>query len=136
EATNWPTFIHGGSTMLTYSLPGGRDAGFRGQKLAEFNGGPDISSAVQQTATIDPANRAKLIDYVTRFVPGLVPEPYAETTFLFTHTATEVFVLDQADGVPLVPACSGHGVKFAPLIGDIAADVATGSAAAPAPFRV
>jgi hypothetical protein len=50
-----------------------------GQKLAEFNGGPDISSAVHQTGTIDPANRAKLVDYVTCFVPGLVPEPYAES---------------------------------------------------------
>lgn len=136
EATDWPTFIHGSSTMLNYGLPGGRDAGFRGQKLAEFNGGPDISSAVHQTGTIDPANRAKLVDYVTRFVPGLLPEPYAETTCLFTNTPTEDFLIDGVDGVILVSACSGHGAKFAPLIGDIAADVATGSAAAPARFRV
>ena len=136
EATDWPTFIHGSSTMLNYGLPGGRDAGFRGQKLAEFNGGPDISSAVHQTGTIDPANRAKLVDYVTRFVPGLLPEPYAETTCLFTNTPTEDFLIDGVDGVILVSACSGHGAKFAPLIGDIAADVATGSAAALARFRI
>ena len=60
----------------------------------------------------------------------------AETTCLFTNTPTEDFLIDGVDGVILVSACSGHGAKFAPLIGDIAADVATGSAAAPARFRV
>jgi sarcosine oxidase len=136
ETTRWPTFIHKSRVIQTYSLPGGRDAGFRGQKLAEYNGGPKIPSAVQQTGTIDPANRAKLVDYVTRFVPGLVPEPYAETTCLFTNTPTEDFIVDGVDGVVLLSACSGHGAKFAPLIGDIAADVVTGSAAPPERFRV
>jgi sarcosine oxidase len=134
--TRWPTFIHKSRAIQTYSLPGGRDARFRGQKLAEYSGGPKIPSAVHQTGIIDPANRAKLIDYVTRFLPGLVPEPYAETTCLFTSTPTEDFVLDGVDGVVLVSACSGHGAKFAALIGDIAADVVTGSAAPPDRFRV
>ena len=132
----WPTFIHKSPSMQTYSLPGGRDAAFRGQKLAEYNAGPKMRSAVHQTGTIHPANRAKLIEYVTEFLPGLVPEPYAETTCLFTNTPTEDFVVDGVDGVVLVSACSGHGAKFAPLIGDIAADVATGSAVAPDRFRV
>ena len=29
-----------------------------------------------------------------------------------------------ADGVVLVSACSGHGAKFAPMIGELAADLA------------
>jgi sarcosine oxidase len=134
--TTWPTFIHKSPALYTYSLPGGRDAGFRGQKLAEFHGGLKIPSAVHQTGIIDPANRAKLIDYVTRFLPGLVPQPYAETTCLFTSTPTEDFVIDGVDGIVLVSACSGHGAKFAPLIGDIAADVVTGSTVPPDRFRI
>src|SRR5699024_5979215 len=35
-ATAWPTFIHKSDEMFTYGLPGGRDAGFAGQKLAQF----------------------------------------------------------------------------------------------------
>ncbi|NEM07082.1 FAD-dependent oxidoreductase [Geodermatophilus normandii] len=136
DTAEWPTFIHKSPAIQAYSLPGGRDAGFRGQKLAEYNAGPKMSSAAHQTGTIDPANRARLVDYVTRFLPGLVPEPYAETTCLFTNTPTEDFVVDGVDGVTVVSACSGHGAKFAPLVGDIAADVATGSAAAPDRFRV
>ena len=134
--TEWPTFIHKSPAIQTYSLPGGRDADFRGQKLAEYNAGPKMPSAVSQTGTIDPANRAKVVEYVTRFLPGLVPEPYAETTCLFTNTPTEDFVVDGVDGVTVVSACSGHGAKFAPLVGDIAADVATGSADPPDRFRV
>jgi sarcosine oxidase len=71
---------------------------------------------------------------VRRFLPGLVPTPYAETTCLVTNTTTEDFVIDGVDGVTVVSPCSGHGAN--PLLGEIGADVATGSANAPEPFRV
>ena len=117
----WPTFIHKDAAIQTYSLPGGRDAEFRGQKLAEYNAGRKMSTAAQQTGTIDPANRDRVIAYVERYLPGLVPEPYAETTCLFTNTPTEDFLIDTVDGITIVSACSGHGAKFAPVIGELAA---------------
>jgi sarcosine oxidase len=136
RGTPWPTFIEKSPAIQAYGLPGGRDAGFRGQKLAEFAGGRRIPSAADQDGRIDPANRARLVDHVRRRLPGLHPEPYAEATCLFTSTPSEDFLIDGADGVTLVSACSGHGAKFAPLIGDIAADVATGDARAPERFTV
>lgn len=126
----WPTLIHRNGAIHTYGLPGGRDGGFRGLKLAEFGGGRRIPSAVDQDGVIDPANRTSMIEYVRRYLPGLEPEPYAEATCLFTSTPDEDFVIDGVDGITLVSPCSGHGAKFAPLIGDIAADVATGAAPA------
>lgn len=134
--TAWPTFIHKTEQIQTYSLPGGRDAAFRGQKLAEFNGGRVIPSAADQDGTVAAANRARVVAYVERYLPGLVPEPYAETTCLFTNTPTEDFLIDRADGITLVSPCSGHGAKFAPVVGALAADVATGVSTAPAPFAV
>lgn len=130
----WPTSIHHNSAIETYSLPGGRDADFRGQKLAEFNGGRSIGSAAAQDGRIDPANQARILDYVKRYLPGVVPEPYATTTCLFTNIANQNFLIDGVDGITLVSPCSGHGAKFAPAVGDIAADVATGSGKAPARF--
>ena len=121
----WPTSIHGAAGSLTYSLPGGRDAEHRGQKVAEFCGGRTIGSAAHQDGVIDPVHRQRLVDYVTRVLPGLVPEPYAETTCLFTSTPTEDFVLDRCDGITVVSPCSGHGAKFAPLIGALAAEAAS-----------
>jgi sarcosine oxidase len=133
---DWPTFIHKSPQLQTYSLPGGRDAEFRGQKLAEYNGGRIMASAADQDGLIDPANRARIVDYVTRNLPGLIPEPYAETTCLFTNTPNEDFILDRSAGITLLSPCSGHGAKFAPLIGRLAADLATGKQAAPERFRL
>jgi sarcosine oxidase len=130
----WPTFIHKEESIQTYSLPGGRDAEFRGQKLAEYNAGRKMASAADQDGQIDAGNRQRIVEYVKRYLPGLVPEPYAETTCLFTNTPSEDFLIDTTDGITLVSACSGHGAKFAPLIGEFAADAATGAARPPERF--
>ncbi|MHC6228720.1 FAD-dependent oxidoreductase [Arthrobacter sp. MMS24-T111] len=134
-APAWPTFIHKAAGIQAYGLPGGRDAGFAGQKVAEYNGGPRIPSAAAQTGAVDPANRARVREYVRRYLPGLDPEPYAETTCLFTNTPTEDFLIDRADNLTVVSPCSGHGAKFAPLIGQWAADLATGAGSIPDRFR-
>ena len=60
---------------------------------------------------------------------------------LYTNMPDETFVIDRhpaATGVAFASACSGHGYKFAPVIGDILADlVMTGSSAWPIePFRM
>lgn len=117
--------VHKTDTIQTYGLPGGRDADFRGQKLAEFNGGKLLPSAAEQDGIVDNANRQRVIDYATRYLPGVEPEPYAETTCLFTNTPTEDFVFDRCQNITVVSPCSGHGAKFAPLIGVLAAAAAT-----------
>ncbi|MBP1325592.1 sarcosine oxidase [Leucobacter exalbidus] len=133
---SWPTFIHNRAGVDVYGLPGGRDAGHRGQKFARFNGGKVLPSALDQDGEILPEMRDWIIGYAREFLPGLVPEPYAETTCLFTNTPSEDFVIDEADGVIVVSACSGHGAKFAPVLGELGADLATGAGAVPAEFRV
>ncbi|MEW9873269.1 FAD-dependent oxidoreductase [Arthrobacter sp. HS15c] len=132
---SWPTFIHKREDIQVYGLPGGRDAGFAGQKVAEYNGGRFLRSAAEQTGEVDPANRRRVVDYVRRFLPGLDPEPYAETTCLFTNTPNEDFVIDRVRNLTILSPCSGHGAKFAPLIGRWAADLATGAANVPLRFR-
>jgi sarcosine oxidase len=47
-------------------------------------------------------------------------------TCLYTNTADEDFVLDRDGAVVVGSPCSGHGFKFAPLIGRILADLAVG----------
>lgn len=136
DADPWPTFISKSHKLQTYGLPGGRDADWRGQKVAQFNGGKLIDSALQQDGVVDAANRRALVAYAEEFLPGVVPEPYAETTCLFTTTPTEDFVIDRVDDLVVLSACSGHGGKFAPLLGELAADLLTGSGSVPDEFRV
>lgn len=133
----WPTVIHQGTTgPAVYALPGGRDAGFRGLKVAEHATGPRIPSAAHRSGVVDAAGRERLLAHAARHLPGAVLEPYAETTCLYTSTPAEDFVIDGADGVTVVSACSGHGAKFAPLLGELAADAATGAGGVPDRFRV
>lgn len=131
----WPTFIHKSPRIQIYGLPGGRDADWRGQKVAEYNGGKHLASAAHHDGLIDDANRRRVISYVSEFLPQLVPEPYAETTCLFTNTPSEDFVIDRVDGITVLAPCSGHGAKFAPLIGEYALALVEGADTVPERFR-
>lgn len=133
DETAWPTFIYKHDETQVYSLPGGRDAEFRGQKLAHFQGGTRIPSAAAQTGVVDADARARAVGFVRDMLPGLEPEPYAETTCLFTMTPNEDFLIDRCDGITILSACSGHGAKFAPVLGDLAVDLVEGRRA-PAQF--
>ncbi|GAA3712124.1 N-methyl-L-tryptophan oxidase [Zhihengliuella alba] len=135
DPTPWPTSIHYLPDMIVYTLPGGRDAGFAGQKVAEFNGGTPLPDASAQTGRITDEQRRRVTDYAARYLPGVEPESYAETTCLFTNTPDEDFVFDQHEGLTVVSACSGHGAKFAPLLGTLAAGLATGERDVPAQLR-
>lgn len=132
----WPTFIHKTAQQQIYGLPGGRDAGYSGQKVAQFNGGKVLPSALDQDGLIEGGNRQAMIDYVRRALPGARTEPYASATCLFTSTPTEDFVIDEAEGVVVASACSGHGGKFAPLLGELIAELATGASAGLDRFRL
>ncbi|RII89221.1 FAD-dependent oxidoreductase, partial [Clavibacter californiensis] len=100
-----PTSIHMDERMQVYALPGGRDVDGRGHKVAEFDGGRVIPSAAHQDGVVDPANRARVVDWVRRNLPGVEPVPYAEATCLFTSTPTEDFVIDRVDGITIVSPC-------------------------------
>ena len=52
----------------------------------------------------------------------------AAETCLYTMTPDGHFLIDRLPGAPNIIAaspCSGHGFKFAPVIGEILADLAT-----------
>jgi glycine/D-amino acid oxidase-like deaminating enzyme len=46
-------------------------------------------------------------------------------TCMYTNTADERFILERRGPVVIGSPCSGHGFKFAPLIGSRLADLAT-----------
>ena len=47
-------------------------------------------------------------------------------TCLYTTTPDEDFVIDRAGPLVVASPCTGHGFKFAPLVGEMLADLATG----------
>lgn len=47
-----------------------------------------------------------------------------EATCIYTMTADEHFIIDEDDGLVILSGCSGHGFKFASVIGEIGKDLA------------
>jgi sarcosine oxidase len=123
---HWPVFVHK-DRLATYGLPGGRDGGpGNALKVAEHNS-HRLTTARERDGKVDPAVRSRMLAYVQEWLPGLVPEPFNETTCLYTSTADEDFVLDRSGPIIVCSACSGHGAKFAPWVGTEAAKLAAGT---------
>lgn len=133
----WPSVIHEASESV-YHLAGGRDGGSGDdRKIAEHRHGT-LTSADRRSGEVDPGSRARIVAYVERWLPGLDPRPRGEATCLYTTTPSEDFILDRLGALIVCSACSGHGAKFAPLIGELTADLATepGSMTVPDRFRL
>jgi monomeric sarcosine oxidase len=123
----WPIFIYQDHGDQFYALPGGRDGEVPGAiKLGDDRG--KVTTASDRDFTVDPAARDAAIEFTKRRMPGLDSHPVNEVTCLYTSTASEDFILDRPGGGPFViaSACSGHGAKFAPLLGEIIAGLASG----------
>jgi sarcosine oxidase len=77
----------------------------------------------------DPALVARTVDWVLRIHPDVPPEPVATETCMYTTTPDEHFILERRGTVVIGSPCSGHGFKFAPVIGDRLAELALEAAA-------
>lgn len=72
----------------------------------------------------DPAIISRVAEWVARTYPDVDPEPAAVETCMYTTTPDERFVLERRGRVVIGSACSGHGFKFAPAIGERLAAIA------------
>ena len=115
-------FIHYGD-LARYAVPA--FAGAAGVKIAEHMTGEE-TSAEGRSFDMDPEGAARVAAYVQETVPGLDPQPVGFETCLYTTTPDEGFVLDAAGPVVVASPCSGHGFKFAPIVGETLACIATG----------
>jgi sarcosine oxidase len=135
-APPWPSVIHEPEGSPVYHLAGGRDGGQGDdRKVAEHVGGK-VTTADDRDGIVDPLARERVTAYVRRWLPGLDPTPRGETTCLYTETPSEDFILDRVGDLVVCSPCSGHGAKFAPLIGELVADLVTGAGAVPDRFRL
>jgi sarcosine oxidase len=75
---------------------------------------------------------APVAAFVAETLPDLVPRPVRAEVCLYTNTPDEHFVAGGVGlpGVTVLGGFSGHGFKFAPVMGEIAADLALTGATA------
>ena len=123
----WPVFIRH-DEVVRYGLPAGRDGEVPGAvKIGEHRLGT-VTTGDGRDGVVSPAARDRVRAFVREQLGGLDPAPVGEVTCLYTSTANEDFILDRHGPFVVCSPCSGHGAKFAPLVGEIAADLACGNA--------
>ena len=127
----FPIFVH-------YGLPHGSEAQHidhygvpivthKGVKIGEHHAGP-VVSADMRSLEADPARLQRLSDYVRAMLPDTSGEVLEAVTCLYTNTPDQHFCIGALPGCPHVftaAGFSGHGFKFAILVGRILADLAT-----------
>jgi monomeric sarcosine oxidase len=124
-ARSRPVFIYHGEAVM-YGLPAGRDGEVPGAVKIGRHGHGVITTGDDRDGIVSPAGREEARAFVRTTLEDLDPDPVGELTCLYTSTATEDFILDRQGPFVVCSACSGHGAKFAPLTGEIAADLACG----------
>jgi sarcosine oxidase len=122
----WPTFVRYDDTIM-YGLPSGSDA--PGAVKVGVHGQGTVTTADDRDGIPSKVARERVREFVINKVPGLEPAPTGELTCLYTSTDSEDFIIDRRGPFVIASACSGHGAKFAPLTGEILADLADGKPA-------
>ena len=115
--TKTPTLVDWG-TPLVYSLP----SPGQGLKAARHIAGPRVGP--DDPGGPDEDSVAIVSEWVREHYPNARPNPTFSETCLYTNTDDERFILERHGNVVVGSPCSGHGFKFAPLIGKRLADLA------------
>ena len=125
-----PSFIHFTGERAYYGIPIDADAPppfNHAVKIARHHGGEIITpDTVQREVT--SADEADVRGYIRRFMPGADGPLAAAKVCLYTNTPDDYFIIDrhpQHAHVFLAGGFSGHGFKFAPVVGEVLADLVT-----------
>jgi sarcosine oxidase len=98
----------GGQAAFALAAPG------RGVKAGLHHSGP--AADPDEEARTDARVAAWAADWVASRYANAGEQRGAETC-LYTNTADEEFVLERHGRIVVGSACSGHGFKFAPVVG-------------------
>jgi sarcosine oxidase len=118
-----PVFIEWGEPSY-YGLPTPTRGWY---KLAEHGTGPAVDPTdARRSLTPDPVVGGRLRAAAARILPGFGSEPVAHETCLYDNTPDRDFIVDRHGRLVVGAGTSGHGFKFAPLLGEALACLAVG----------
>jgi sarcosine oxidase len=119
-----PVFIIDGEEDVAYGFP---DIG-SGFKCASHHDSGIWGEAEDARQDAGPADETRMRDFLEAYLPDAAGPLNAMSTCIYTKTPDEDFVIDlHPDDKRIVIAspCSGHGYKFASVIGEVLADLAS-----------
>jgi sarcosine oxidase len=86
--------------------------------------GPPVRPGEQDQAA-DPVLAKRLAAVARKYLPGHDPRPVRVERCVYDNSPDEDFILDRVGNVVIGCGTSGHGFKFAPLLGEWLAGLAT-----------
>ncbi len=126
RAGNFPVFCgHGGIGSGSIGLYGFPTLTEPGVKVAYHQSG-DVTTADTRNFDLNEPKARRLIEDARKLLPDLTAEIQSFSTCLYTLTPDQHFIVDHLPGHPNVAigtGFSGHGFKFAPVIGRMLIDI-------------
>jgi sarcosine oxidase len=101
--------------------------GIPGFKLGRYHHRHELTNPDEADRECHPEDERILREFAERYFPDGAGPTLSMHTCLFTNTPDEHFVIDLLPGEPRVVVaspCSGHGFKFASVVGEILTDLA------------
>ncbi|WP_328664892.1 FAD-dependent oxidoreductase [Streptomyces sp. NBC_00328] len=135
DALTWPSYIHHPGAALPLdglTADGVYGLGSTDGVKAGFHGVGPVVDPDRRDRTPDAAILRELAAYAERWLPGVDHTAPEAVTCLYTTTPDHDFVIDRQGPVTVLGGFSGHGFKFASVIGEMAAALVRGE---PGPSR-
>jgi|CXWL01.1.fsa_nt_gi sarcosine oxidase len=132
-----PVFIHFTPSGDFYGMP---NLDHQGVKAAQHHGGI-VTTADTVSRVVSPQDEQEIRDYLLRHLPAANGALRDAKICLYTNSPDSHFILDRHPAhanVCIAGGFSGHGFKFAPVVGEALADLVTGQRGRPelAMFRL
>ncbi|MFL5105854.1 MAG: N-methyl-L-tryptophan oxidase [Xanthobacteraceae bacterium] len=96
-----------------------------GVKVAKHHHGDETVDPDTCDPQISNADEVIIRSSLAEYLPAANGPLKAAQTCLYTMAPDGDFVIDSLGPIVVASACSGHGFKFAPVVGEIVADLAT-----------
>lgn len=122
----FPVFLLESPEDVIYGFPDFAGTGF---KCASHHGRTILPRANDARQDAGPADEARTRHMLERYLPSAAGPLKAMKTCIYTMTPDEDFILDRLPADPRIivaSPCSGHGFKFASMIGETLAEMAAG----------
>ena len=93
-----------------------------GLKAGLHHAGAEVDPDVEGRP--DPVLVEQIAAWVAKRFPDVDPRPVGADSCLYTTTGDETFVCERRGRIVIGSPCSGHGFKFAPVVGERLAELA------------
>jgi sarcosine oxidase len=123
EIERFPVFMADLTAGCFYGIPATDDHGL---KIARHYGAPELASPGEIDRTSSDADEFPVREFIRQHLPGADGARLAASVCIYTLTPDRHFVIDRHpahDNVAVACGFSGHGFKFAPIVGELLADL-------------